>query len=153
MTPISVITLGFNEAFDRLAAVSSVDQMEIELTNCLNHHYRLGELCAKRWAQQGPITKNQIVARQAQAPGAAGALWIRACDVHDLVCPAGLGDSYSDYYTTTYSSLVWEDVAKLPIYPDTGTGEVKMNDYKANLQGQPVLDTLRSAFDGLARFY
>lgn len=74
-------------------------------------------------------------------------LWARNFDTHGLFTTAAAGDVYSDFYTELYGVMVWVPLSSLPSQPD---GHGRHLDYEALLACQPVLDTLRGAFDALS---
>jgi len=58
-------------------------------------------------------------------------------------------DVHSNFYTNTYGVLVWACIVDMTFVnlPNIANRYV---DYQSNLENNPVLDTLRSVFDGLA---
>lgn len=146
MTPrdtASILHEAFNSAWRRLLEAESANATEIELTNCLHQMYRLSEL--KKSA--GPYVNASWVPRLLTIPGAAGAIWARTFDTHDVVQISELQDQYSDSYTDLYGVPCWKPSASFNSNPDGLGRDV---DYEAHLANEPVAETLRAAFDGLS---
>jgi hypothetical protein len=85
------------------------------------------------------------VTSERQAAG--GAVWVRTFDTHGAVVVAYMGDSFTDYYTEMYGTLVWRSLTDLP---KKGNAHGHDDEYATQLAGRPVLDTVRRAFDALA---
>jgi hypothetical protein len=146
---LTAVQRPFDAAFQRMCEATNHDEMRDELSNLLHHLYRLGELRSARWGINGQkLKENPFNARVAPLPGILGALWIRAYDTHDIATVAKLKDTYSHYYTKISGVLVWKCIADMPFVKLPKASDRYM-DYESNLQNNPVLDTLRSAFDGL----
>jgi hypothetical protein len=129
---------------------ADLDGQRDELSNLLHHLYRLGELRSRRWGTSGrKLSESDFNARVAQVPGALGALWIRSYDTHEIAVVAKSKDVHSNFYTNTYGVLVWACIVDMTFVnlPNIANRYV---DYQSNLENNPVLDTLRSVFDGLA---
>jgi hypothetical protein len=126
------------------------DEHRDELSNLLHHLYRLGELRSRRWGTNGKkISDRDFNARAKQVPGALGSLWVRSYDTHDIATLAKVKDLHSDFHTEMYSVLVWQCIVDME-FINLPTATDRFRDYQSNLENNPVLDTLRSAFDGLA---
>jgi hypothetical protein len=113
----------------------------------LHQLYRLGELCRWRLGPAGTKLSSQdfgaVLAGSDDLRAARAAMWARTFDTHDLVVVASLADLYSDFYTDMYGVLAWQPLAQTD--PDG-----RHLDYGAVLEGRPVLDTIRRAFDAMA---
>jgi hypothetical protein len=72
---------------------------------------------------------------------ARAAMWARTFDTHALVV-ASLADLFSDFFTEMFGVLAWQPLAQTD--PDG-----RHLDYAAVLEGRPVLDTIRRAFDAM----
>jgi hypothetical protein len=139
----------FGAAFLRMCQAETEDALAAELSNLLHHLFRLRELCVRRLGPGFYAT----AAASSDLRAAMGACWARNFDTHEVYAPAdvsedGYGDFYSDYYTALYGVVLWKPLAQLPRQQDPG--HHREVDYVAELEGKPVLDTLRRAFDGLA---
>ena len=138
------IVKAFNDSFQRMCAAPTEADLESELSNVLNHLYRLGELCKRRLSEktfhQKMVTSNDL--RTARA-----AMWARAFDAHRAVVVAPLGDAMSDYMTEMVGVAVWAPLANLPEQTDKYGRHL---DYARLLENMPVLDTTRRAFDAMA---
>jgi hypothetical protein len=139
------IKRAFDESFKRMCSAPYDTDLEDELSNLLHHLYRLAEWARK---QKGLAKVDFFRAALAQSPEARPALWVRTFDTHDALVTASTGDVYSDYYTNMYGVLVWEPLQTLQATDATFGRD---NDYAVSLAGKPVLDTIRAAFDQLAR--
>ena len=140
----------FDAAFHRMCSATTVGDLEDELSNALHHLYRLAELCKTRFGvdSQAFYHGSTAVLRRSQDLRAARAIaWARAFDTHETVVVASHSDIYSNFYTEMYGSLVWKPLAQLPVQTDKHDRHI---DYQSELQGRPVLDSIRRAFDALA---
>lgn len=147
---LTAVRRAFDAAFQRMCEASDRDEQHDELSNLLHHLYRLGELRSRRWGTNGQkLPERDFNARATQVPGALGALWIRSYDTHEIATVSKLKDAYSDFYTKMYGILVWQCIADMPFVKPPKPAD-RYTDYRSNLENNPVLDTLRSAFDGLA---
>lgn len=147
---LAAVRRAFDAAFQRMCDATSTDQLRDELSNLLHHMYRLGELRSRRWgANNQKLSDSEFNARVIQVPGVLGALWIRSYDTHEIATVSKLKGVYSKFYTRIYGVLVWQCIADMPFVMKPKAAE-RYNDYQSNLENKPVLDTLRSAFDGLA---
>lgn len=140
------VRYAFDSAFKRKCDAETEADLTAELSNTLHHLYRLGELCKRRLGDRAfyDVLKTTDALRAARA-----AMWARAFDTHRLFAVAKPRDVYSNYYTKLYGVLIWVPLSSLPVAwnpPKYGQD----TDYKAELEGKPVLDTLRGAFDGMA---
>jgi hypothetical protein len=137
----------FDAAFLRMCTAHTVADLEDELSNLLHQLYRLGELCRWRLGPAGTKLSSQdfgaVLAGSDDLRAARAAMWARTFDTHDLVVVASLADLYSDFYTDMYGVLAWQPLAQTD--PDG-----RHLDYAAVLEGRPVLDTIRRAFDAMA---
>jgi hypothetical protein len=132
-------------------------QLEEELSNTLHHLYRLSELCKRRLDEcLGGVTKNELNRRYSELlestndlRAARAAMWARSFDTHESVVVASPKDAYSNYYTNMYGVLVWKPLEDLPEQIDKHNLGRHI-DYRDLLQGRPVLDTIRRAFDAMA---
>jgi hypothetical protein len=140
----------FDSAFQRMCSATSRDEQRDELSNLLHHLYRLGELRSRRWGINGQkLSEGDFNSRTAQVPGTLGALWIRSYDTHEIAAVAKFKDAYSNFYTELHGILVWKCIADMP-FVNLPKAPDRYVDYQSNLENNPVLDTLRSSFDGLA---
>jgi len=95
------------------------------------------------------LTDRDFTARVKQVPGALGALWIRTYDTHEIMTVSKLKDIHTNFFTEMYGILVWMCIADMPFIKKPNDID-RFIDYQSNLENQPVLDTLRTAFDSLA---
>jgi hypothetical protein len=137
----------FDAAFLRMCAAPTVADLEDDLSSLLQQLYRLGELC--RWrlgtpagTKLNPKDFGAVLSGSDDLRAARAAMWARRFDTHDLVVVASLADLYSDFYTDMYGVLAWQPLAQTD--PDG-----RHLDYAAVLEGRPVLDTIRRAFDAM----
>jgi hypothetical protein len=148
---LTAVQRPFDAAFSRMCRAGDVDLLRDELSNMLQHMYRLSELCSRRWQlKRDPAGFNAKVVNV--VPGALGAIWIRRYDTHEIAEVSTTADIYSDSYTDLYGVLVWKRLAAMPFIakPDNRSANLaRYNDYQG-LENKPVLDTMRRAFDGLA---
>lgn len=140
--PESLICEGFEGAFGRMLQASSSAETEIELTNCLHHMYRLSELKKT----QGHFVNAIWVPKLLTVPGAAGAIWSRKFDTHQIFQISELSDQYSDYFTQMFGVPRWLSSATFNSDPDNLGRDA---DYETHLANRVVPDTLRRAYDGL----
>src|SRR5919108_4850200 len=138
----------FDAAFLRMCAAPTVADLEDELSNLLHQLYRLGEL--GRWrlgtpagTKLNPKDFATVLAGSDDLRAARAAMWARTLDTHDLVVVASLADLFSDFYTEMFGVLAWQPLAQTD--PDG-----RHLDYAVVLEGRPVLDTIRRAFDAMA---
>jgi hypothetical protein len=138
----------FDAAFRRMCAAPTVADLEDELSNLLHQLYRLGELC--RWRLGTPAgTKlssqdfGVVLSGSDDLRAARAAMWARRFDTHDLVVVASLAGLFSGFFTEMFGVLAWQPLAQTD--PDG-----RHLDYAAVLEGRPVLDTIRRAFDAMA---
>ena len=114
------------------------------LSNLLCQLYRLSELVKHEFGD--PTRFHDALRATPDHCAARAAMWVRNFDTHQTVVVADMDDSFTDYFTEMFGTLVWRPLADLP--------EQRSNygraDYDAQLAGQPVLDTARRAFDTLA---
>ncbi len=139
----------FDAAFLRMRQAGDVDLLRDELSNMLQHLYRLGELRRRRW-QLKRNDHERFNAKAKVVPGALGAMWIRTFDTHELFSLSMMSDLYSDFFSDLYGVSAWKPVAAIVSKPPGGWALVRYEDYQAHLENKPVLDTMRRAFDGLA---
>jgi hypothetical protein len=138
----------FDAAFLRMCTAHTVADLEDELSNLLHQLYRLGELC--RWrlgtpagTKLNPKDFAAVLSGSDDLRAARAAMWARRFDTHDLIVVASLADLFSDFYTEMFGVLAWQPLAQTD--PDG-----RHLDYAAMLEGRPVLDTIRRAFDAMA---
>jgi hypothetical protein len=119
------------------------DDLMAELSNLLHHLYRLRELC------KGQLGSSFSTAEKSTADlrAAGAASWARNFDTHKLYDLGSLQGVYSNFYTAIYGVLAWKPLSSLPRSIDKNGRHL---DYAAELEGKPVLDTLRRAFDAMA---
>jgi hypothetical protein len=147
---LTAVRRAFDTAFQRMCEVTDRDELRDELSNLLHHLYRLGELRSRRWGTNGQkLAEGDFNARVTQVPGVLGILWIRSYDTHEIAAVSKFKDVYSDFYTKMYGVLVWQCIADMAFVKLPNAADRYM-DYQSNLENKPVLDTLRSASDGLA---
>lgn len=147
---LTAVRRAFDAAYQRMCECVKPEELRDELSNMLQHHYRLSELRKSRWkAANVNFTNRDFAVRVSQVPGALGASWMRSYDTHDIAELSKQADVYSNEYTAMYGVLVWKLVGSMPfiIVP---SDPAPYTDYKANLENRPVLDSMRAAFDGLA---
>ena len=133
-----------------MCKTADADELPDELSNMLHHMYRLGELRRRRWERnQQHLTDRDFTARVKQVPDALGALWIRTYDTHEIMTVSKLKDIHTNFFTEMYRILVWMCIADMPFIKKPNDID-RFIDYQSNLENQPVLDTLRTAFDSLA---
>jgi len=138
------IRRAFDAAFQRMCEAKNPEAAEDELSNLLCQLYRLSELVKHEFGD--PTRFHDALRATPDHCAARAAMWVRNFDTHQTVVVADMGDSFTDYFTEMFGTLVWRPLADLP--------EQRSNygraDYDAQLAGQPVLDTARRAFDTLA---
>jgi hypothetical protein len=135
----------FDAAFQRMRAASTVGDHEDELSNLLQHLYKLGELVRKRRG----LTKNGLKqflhdSADPDVRAAGAAMWARTFDTHDTMVVGLVGDLYTDTYGEMLGS--WKPLTQT--HPDNYG---RHDDYAKLLKDRPVLDTARRAFDALAK--
>jgi hypothetical protein len=153
------IRRAFDAAFRRMCAATTQADLEDELSNLLHQLYRLGELC--RWrlgtppgvsafvpatmagVKLSPKAFGAVLAGSDDLRAARAAMWARTLDTHHLVPVAAPADLFSDYFTAMFDVLAWQPLTQTD--PDG-----RHVDYADVLEGQPVLDTTRRAFDAMA---
>jgi hypothetical protein len=138
------IRRAFDSAFQRICSATTPADAEDEFSNALNHMYRLNELGKNRLGKDA-FHKKLLGSDDLRA--ARAAIWARTFDVHDVVAVAAMGDVFSDYFTEMFGVLVWNPLANLPEQTDKYDRHL---DYAKFLEGMPVLDTTRCAFDAMA---
>lgn len=141
---LHVVRYAFDAAFQRMCEAQSVDDLMAELSNLLHHLCRLRDLCIGRLHDPPYFAR---AARSAALEAAEGASWARNLDTHQLFRTAQAADMYTDYYAELYGVLAWRPRSELPPRPD---GHDRDLAYVDELEGRPVLDTLRKAFDAMA---
>jgi hypothetical protein len=147
---LTAVRRAFDAAYQRMCECTEPEELRDELSNMLQHYYRLTELRKTRWkAVSQNFTNRDFDARVSQVPGALGARWIRTYDTHDIANVSDQADVYSNVYTAMYGVPVWKRTADMP-FINVPTDPAPYADYKANLEDRPVLDSMRAAFDGLA---
>jgi hypothetical protein len=142
----------FDSAFRRMCAASTEDDIEDELSNLLCHLYRLNELgkgrLVKKFGEKlGKQKFHALLLGSDDLRRARAAVWARTFDAHDVVVVAPLGDGFSDYFTEMFGVAMWAPLANLPEQTDK---DDRHRDYTKFLEGLPVLDTTRQAFDTMA---
>jgi hypothetical protein len=146
---LTAVRRAFDAAYQRMVECAKPEELRDELSNMLQHHYRLSELRKTRWkAANQNFTNRDFEARVCQVPGTLGARWIRTYDTHDIAKLSDQADVYSNVYTAMYGVLVWKLAADMP-FINVPTDPAPYADYRANLENRPVLDSMRAAFDGL----
>lgn len=145
--------LGFNMAFDGMVKATNLDALKVEITNALQHSYQMGEVVKHELALNDNAGLNARLTG-AQARGSMAALWIRGADTHDVVAVSEMGDAVSGYLGAWTGTLIWHPLAYVlanKLNPDSGSPSIAARriDYGATFAGQPVMDTLRNAFDDL----
>jgi hypothetical protein len=140
----------FDAAADRLCAATTQAEVEDELSNMLQHLYRLSELCRRRLAKPPAqqLSKKDFgdrLRRSDDLRAARAAIWMRAADTHDLVAVdmATPPDTYGDIYGDVYGAANWKPVTHTDPHG-------RHDDYAKVLEGRSVLDTTRRAFEALA---
>jgi hypothetical protein len=142
----------FDSAYFRMCLGTNAETLQDELSNALHHTYRLGELRKRQWEANGNGnggSASPFAARVKQVRGALGALWIRAYDTHQIAIVSELDTQYSGVHTAMHGVLLWKPASALDCIVMPKDYD-RYTDYLAHLAQRPVLDTLRSAFDGLA---
>ena len=128
-----------------MCEADDIAALEEELSNVLNHLYRMGELCKKRLGTPAYLSALQT---SPDLRAARAAIWARTFDVHEAVVTASSEDLYSQFYTNFYGVLAWKPLASLPRQTDKHGRHV---DYQQELEGRPVLDSMHRAFSALER--
>ena len=138
------VRYAFDAAFQRMCEATTHDALMAELSNLFHHLFRVRELCKHRLGSSKlyATEKSTSDLRAARA-----ASWARNFDTHQLYAVASQQDVYSNFYTAMYGILVWKPLSSLPQSTDKYGRHL---DYATELEGKPVLDTLRCAFDALA---
>jgi hypothetical protein len=136
------IRRAFDAAFQRMRVASTVGDHEDELSNLLQHLYKLGELVRKRRG----FTKNGLKqflhgSANPDLRAAGAAMWARTFDTHDTMVVVLVGDLYTDTYGEMLAS--WKPLTQTDNYG-------RHYDYAKLLKDRPVLDTTRRAFDAMA---
>jgi hypothetical protein len=132
----------FDAAFQRMRAASTVGDHEDELSNLLQHLYKLGELVRKRRGLTNNGLKQFLHGSTNPNLRAAGAaMWARTFDTHDTMVVGLVGDLYADNYGEMPAS--WKPLTQTDNYG-------RHDDYANLLKDRPVLDTTRRAFDAMA---
>jgi len=134
------VQYAFDGAFQRMLSASDGEALMAELSNLLGQVYRLRELSRSRLGTIPAASSPDLRAVMA-------ACWVRNFDTHRVFDPSTAEDAFTDYYAAGYCVLVWKPLASLPSMTD---GHGRHLDYAAELEGKPVLDTLRRGFDALA---
>jgi hypothetical protein len=131
-------------ALSSMREATAEDALMAELSNLLHHLYRLRELCKRRLGSAGfyAMERSTPELRAARAAG-----WARNFDTHRLFSAGSLQGVYSDFCAAIFGVLVWESLSSLPESTDKYDRHL---DYEAELDGKPILDTLRNAFDAMA---
>jgi len=144
---LTTVTFAFDKAFKGMCSATSEQELRAELSNLLQHLYRLSELVRHRWklSRKDPSLDQRV--RDA-APGALGCMWIRTYDTHDIARVADMADFFSDFFTEMFGGMAWRPLGEMPFAKRDK--EARCRDYELHLQNRPVLDTTRAAFDGLA---
>jgi hypothetical protein len=142
---LNTVSFAFDAAFQRFRAACADDSWMAELSNMLHHLYRLRELCKTRLVGFEQQIEPQAPALKPER----GATWARNYDTHRLfrLSSAGLAPVYAKTYGAVYGELLWRPRVQLPLAPDHHGRYV---DYESELEGKPIPDTLRRAFDSLA---
>jgi hypothetical protein len=142
---LHAVRFAFDAAFQRFREASVDDSWMAELSNMLHHLYRLRELCKTRLVGFEQQIEPQASALKLER----GATWARNCDTHKLfrLPAAGLAPVYAETYGAVYGELLWRPRIELPLAPDR---DGRYLDYESELEGKPIPDTLRRAFDSLA---
>lgn len=134
------VRYAFDGAFQRMLSASDDEALVAELSNLLGQVYRLRELSKRRLGGMSAASSPDLRAAMA-------ACWVRNIDAREVYDVSTEGDVFTDYHTAGYGVLVWKPLASLPSLTD---GHDRHPDYAAELEGKPVLDTLRRGFDALA---
>lgn len=143
----------FRAAEARMRSTCDSNTMEDELSNMLQHIYRLAELRRSRWADvsgPGKISLKETNQRLSGVPGALGALWIRQFDTHELIVLTFNSTGYGPVWGPVYDpiSIMWKPRPKTPTVK--GHLQPRIDDYDHHLAGKEVLDTLPIIFDRIA---
>jgi hypothetical protein len=145
----------FEAAAGRLHSALTQAEVEDELSNLLHHLYRLGELCRRRLAKPpspklSPQDFGTVLLGSDDLRAARAAMWLRAEDTHELVVvdmatPPSINID-PDHLDVYYAVVDWKPLTLIDSDP---TAE-RHKDYADMLQGKPVFDTMRRAFDAVA---
>jgi hypothetical protein len=82
---LTAVRRAFDAAYQRMCECTEPEELRDELSNMLQHCYRLTELRKTRWkAVSQNFTNRDFDACVSQVPGALGARWIRTYDTHDI---------------------------------------------------------------------
>jgi hypothetical protein len=142
--PIDRVRFAFDAAFGRMCAATTADELTAELSNMLHHHYRASEErrgARPREAHYRDLTDDPLL------HASLALIWVRTFDTHDGLVTAQLDGVYSKFYTELFGVLVWTQGFAETVRPD-GHGRDRL--FSQLLEGRPVLDTLRTAFDTLS---
>lgn len=141
-TSVDLAERAFQAAFQRMCGAQTFDELAIEVSNMLNHLYRLSETASKHLG--GKALLYQHLARSSGGDEAAAALWARTFDAHDLFQLVASSDLYSDYYTDI-GVAAWKPRSQLPPpnprHPPRGRDLL----YDSNLAGRPLPDSAQAA--------
>jgi hypothetical protein len=132
---------GLAEEIQRVAASENEDEALRALDSALDrahsledwHRRRLGE--KRYFAERGKTTAGRILA---------GLMYVRGLTHHQLAITGDLTDTFSNTFTHMFGTLTWRPFNQLPA-PDKPERRARDERYKAHVQGQPVLDTLKAA--------
>jgi hypothetical protein len=148
VTGVDLAEQGFDAAFLRLCGAQSFEEIAVELSNMLNHLYRLSE-AATTHLGGNPKAMYQRLAHTPGGAEAAAALWARNFDAHHLFELIAISDLYSDYRMDLYGMPAWKSRSQLPApdprYPPYGRDLL----YDTSLAGRSVPDTAQVAFRAL----
>lgn len=124
----------FDAAFKRFCSAQSVEEQHDEMSNMLHQFFRAVE-------RRGGV---DAFAKDPSAHEHAAAVsLVRHKDTHEVVAIVDLRDVFSDTFTDLFGSLVWA-------LPASVKADKRYARYDAAyLEGQPVADTLRRAFDAV----
>lgn len=143
---LHAVSYSFDAALQRMCGAGTDDAVMAELSNLLHHLFRLRELCLRREGAG-------FLAGAAATPGvraAMAACWARSFDTHQLYLVRSSDEVQSRFCTAMDGTLVWKPLVSLPAAPGSYGRQA---DYAALLDGRPVLDTLRRAFDAVADLF
>ena len=82
------------------------------LSNLLCQLYRLSELVKHEFGD--PTRFHDALRATPDHCAARAAMWVRNFDTHQTVVVADMDDSFTDYFTEMFGTLVWRPLADLP---------------------------------------
>jgi hypothetical protein len=145
---LHTVTYAFEAAFLRICQATNDDALMAELSNALDHLFRLRELAIDRRTEPVffGLDRSTQELREARA-----ACWARNFDTHQLFAPVAQANVYPSRYVARYGALVWVPLPSLPRTTDRVSRARRHLDYAEHLDGHELLGTLRRGFEAMAR--